>query len=234
MIMTERQKTNRENKASGLPDDLYLIRKPQGWTSFDVVKKMRGLLAVRKAGHAGTLDPLATGLLIVGTGKGTRELGRIADLEKEYQVTMRLGARTASLDADTPVIEHVPVPALTQEQLETVLRGFVGEQRQIPPMYSAVKVKGRRLHTLARRGETVERGPRIVSIRTIRVVRFAIPDITLNVVCSKGTYIRSLVDDVGRALGTAAYVTELERVRIGDFLLENALSLDELGTRGRS
>jgi len=218
--------------------EILLIRKPRGWTSFDVVRKVRNVLGVRKAGHAGTLDPLATGLLVVGTDSCTKDLGRFLELEKEYVVRMRLGGRTASLDADTPVTEVLPVPDLSREEVTRVLGRFIGDQLQVPPMYSAVKVKGTRLYKRARRGEEVDRPPRCVTIHSIDLVDVALPEMTLDVVCSKGTYIRSLVDDIGKALGTAAYVTALERKRIGTYSLDDALSLDELpgrsGDRGRA
>lgn len=210
------------------PGEILLIRKPRGWTSFDVVKKVRNVMGVRKAGHAGTLDPLATGLLVIGTDSCTKELSRFLELEKEYIVRMRLGGRTASLDSDTPVMEVVPVPDMTREDILRVVSRFTGDQLQVPPMYSAVKVKGARLYKRARRGEEINRPPRCVTIHSIDLLDLAMPEMTLNVVCSKGTYIRSLVDDLGKALGTAAYVTELERRRIGTYRLEDALSLEQL------
>ena len=207
---------------------MLLVDKPRGWTSFDVVHRVRRLLQVKKAGHAGTLDPLATGLLIVCTGKRTREIERFMGLDKEYDVTLLLGARTASFDAETPVVETRPTDGITREQVEQTLAGFTGAQRQVPPMWSAVKVKGRRLYKYAQRGEEIERPAREVFIHAIRPVRIAVPEVVMTVVCSKGTYIRTLADDIGRALGCGAYVTALRRTRIGPYAVSRAATIDDL------
>jgi tRNA pseudouridine55 synthase len=210
---------------------LLMVRKPKQWTSFDVVREVRRILGAKKAGHAGTLDPLATGLLIVGTGRRTRELGRFQDLEKEYQVVMVLGARTSSFDAETAVTERFSLDGITEDVIRTTIGGFVGEQRQVPPMYSAVKVQGRRLYKYARRGVEVERPPRPVFVRSIGVTALQLPRVSMTVVCSKGTYVRTLVDDIGLKLGCGAYVEALERTRIGGFRLEDAWSIEDLHRR---
>jgi tRNA pseudouridine55 synthase len=208
--------------------DVLLVRKPRGWTSFDVVKKVRRILRVRKAGHAGTLDPLATGLLIVGTNGKTKVLDQFQSLEKEYLVTMKLGARTESFDSETPLIDLQEEVTISKEQLNTVLPGFLGEQLQVPPMYSAVKLNGKPLYKYARKGKTVDRSQRLVCIRSIDVVDWSPPEVVLNIVCSKGTYVRTLVNDIGLQLGCGAYMTALERVRIGEYRLDQAVSLGEL------
>jgi tRNA pseudouridine55 synthase len=210
------------------PGDLLLVNKPAGWTSFDVVNKIRRASGIRKVGHAGTLDPLATGLLIICTGPRTRELQSFTGLDKEYRVTMRLGERTASFDAATPVIERRETSDITEERIRGVLAEFVGPQRQIPPMYSAVKVGGRRLYTLARKGVEVAREAREIEIRSMRPVTVNPPDVTFDVECSKGTYVRTLVEDIGLRLGCGAHVTALERTRIGPYRLADARQLDDL------
>ena len=209
------------------PAQVLLVRKPEGWTSFDVVRKLRRLLRVRKAGHAGTLDPMATGLLIVCTGSKTKEISRYQGMEKEYRVRMVLGARTASFDAETPVTERRGTEAITEVQIREVLSSFVGPQVQTPPMWSAAKVGGTRLYKLARKGQTVERTPREIFIRSITLVRIEMPAVDFVITCSKGTYVRTLVDDVGTRLGCGAYVAALERTRIGEFRLEDAVSIED-------
>jgi tRNA pseudouridine55 synthase len=208
--------------------ELLLVDKPKEWTSFDVVNKIRHASGIRKVGHAGTLDPLATGLLIVCTGKRTRDLGSFVGLEKEYRVRMRLGERTSSFDAGTPVMERRDTTGVTAAQVSDTLASFVGEQQQLPPMWSAVKVQGRRLYEYARKGMEVERSPRTVDIRSITPLEIAVPDVTFDVTCSKGTYIRTLVEDIGLRLGCGAHVTGLERTRIGTFHLADAWRLEDL------
>jgi len=210
------------------PGELLLVNKPKGWTSFDVVNKIRHAAGIRKVGHAGTLDPLATGLLLVCTGARTTDLSSFVGLEKAYRVSMRLGERTASFDADTPVTETRSTDGITAERVSETLAAFVGEQQQIPPMWSAVKVQGRRLYQYARKGIEVERQPRTVVISAITPVAATPPDVVFDVVCSKGTYVRTLVEDVGLTLGCGAHVTALERTRIGAFRLEEAWAIDDL------
>jgi tRNA pseudouridine55 synthase len=179
---------------------VLLINKPKECTSFDVVSRVRRILGVKKAGHAGTLDPLATGLLIIGTERRTRELGGFQDLEKEYHVVMMLGERTPTFDAESPAVERGSLIGITEVQIRETVAQFVGEQYQIPPMYSAVKVRGKRLYKYARKGVEVARPPRSVSIHSIAVTKVDLPRVHLNVVCSKGTYVRTLVDDIGSRL----------------------------------
>ncbi len=211
--------------------DMLLVKKPAGWTSFDVVNRVRQIIGVKKAGHAGTLDPLATGLLIICTEKKTKELQQYQGLEKEYRVVMTLGGQTASFDAETPLLEQRGCEGIEEGMVRSTVEQFVGCQVQLPPIFSAVKVNGRRLYKYARKGQEVERTPREVFIKSIDVTRFALPEVCMTVVCSKGTYIRTLVNDIGTRLGCGAFVRSLERTRIGVFLLENAISLEELEHR---
>lgn len=204
------------------------MAKPAGWTSFDVVARIRRLTGVRKVGHAGTLDPAATGLLIVCTGAATRTVDGFLGLDKEYLVTMLLGARTASHDADTPVIEERSTAGVTEDAVRTALAAAAGPQLQRPPMHSAVKVRGRRLYELARKGMEVERAAREIVIREIAPVALQLPQVQFRMRCSKGTYVRTLVDDLGLRLGCGAYVTALERTAIGAYRLEDALTLADL------
>ena len=208
--------------------EIFLIHKPKRWTSFDVVAKMRSIFHFEKIGHAGSLDPLATGLMVVCTGKMTKQIDRFVGLEKEYVATVRLGARTASFDSETEVVETHTVDDITTESVISVLTEFVGPQIQLPPMWSAAKVGGKRLYKYARKGRLVDRKPREVIISSIAPIDISIPDVTFNVVCSKGTYIRTLADDIGQKLGCGAFLTALERRRIGEFRLEDAYSIDDL------
>ncbi|MEW6512245.1 MAG: tRNA pseudouridine(55) synthase TruB [Bacteroidota bacterium] len=208
--------------------EVLLLDKPKGWTSFDVVNKIRRLFRVKKVGHAGTLDPLATGLLLVCTGRKTKEMQEFVGLEKEYEAEMIIGARTASYDAATPVLETRPIEGITAGLVRETLAGFVGTQKQIPPMYSAARVDGRRLYALARKGREVERRPREIVIRSITPTVVDLPVVRFTVVCSKGTYIRALVHDIGERLGCGAYLTALRRTRIGNYRLEDAVTIDDL------
>jgi tRNA pseudouridine55 synthase len=220
MMMPNRQ----INLAEG---EMFLVRKPQGWTSFDVVARMRTIFHFEKIGHAGALDPLATGLMIVCTGRMTKEIDRFMGLEKEYVATICLGGRTASFDSETAVIETSSLEGITADAVVSVLSQFVGAQIQIPPMWSALKVGGKPLYKYARKGRVVDRKPREVMIHSITPSHIHIPEVTFTVVCSKGTYIRALADDIGRTLGCGAYLTSLERTRIGEYRLEDAFALED-------
>jgi len=207
--------------------EVILMCKPKGWTSFDVVNKVRRLFHC-KTGHAGTLDPMATGLLIVCTGKKTKEMVSFLGLEKEYRATMILGARTESYDAESPVIGRCSTDDVTETMVLNALHSFVGPQTQLPPMWSAAKVGGKRLYTYARKGTEVERRPREIVIKSITPESVNIPEVRFTVVASKGTYVRTLVDDIGKQLGCGAYLSSLERTRIGEFHLDDAVSLEAL------
>lgn len=207
---------------------MFLLDKPAGWTSFDVVARVRRMTGVRKTGHAGTLDPLATGLLIVCTGPATKEIGRYMGLDKEYRVAMELGVRTASYDTETPVLERRALDGVTDERVRAALAALVGPLHQVPPMHSAVKVGGRRLYRLARKGLEVERPGRDVTVHAVEDVEVNLPGVRFTVRCSKGTYVRSLVHDTGEALGCGAVMTALRRTTIGPYRVEDAFTPDAL------
>ena len=214
--------------AEGLQGFL-LVDKPSGWTSHDVVGKVRSLVG-GKAGHAGTLDPMATGLLVVALGRATRLLRYVQGAEKEYVATAQFGVATDSLDADGSVISREPTNA-DADQIEAVLSRFRGDILQVPPMVSARKVEGRRLYALAREGKVVEREARPVTIHSLDLIDVApsdYPEVTFRTVCSTGTYVRTLADDIARALGSRAHLTSLRRTRIGAFTVDTAASIDEL------
>lgn len=207
---------------------ILLIDKPLEWTSFDVVKKLRYKLKVKKIGHAGTLDPLATGLLILCTGKKTKVINSIQEQPKEYTGTMVLGKVTASYDLETPVEEGGDTSNLTENELQNFLPQFTGAIEQTPPIYSAIKVDGKRAYTKARKGEKVELKSRTVHIYNFELTNIDLPNVKFKVNCSKGTYIRSLVHDFGQAVGCGAYLSELRRTKIGDFSVEDASSIDDI------
>jgi tRNA pseudouridine55 synthase len=211
--------------------EFLLVDKPQGWTSFDVVHFVRKVLRVRKAGHAGTLDPLATGLLLICTGKRTRDMEQFIGLQKEYEVEMTLGGRTESYDAETPVLEQRPTAGITPAAVVEALERTVGPQEQIPPMWSAVKVKGKALYRYARKGVVVDRPPRSIVIHEVHVTSVAMPVVNFRMVCSKGTYVRSLVNTIGEQLQCGAYVTGLRRTRIGGFSVQDAWTVPQLKQR---
>lgn len=208
--------------------EVLLFNKPKTWSSFDVVKKVRGLIKVKKVGHAGTLDPLATGLLILCTGRKTKTISGIQGQEKEYIVEFRLGATTPTDDAEMEPENLKDTSHLTREMLETSIDKFRGEIEQIPPQFSAVKVKGKRAYKSARAGKEVKLDPRKVTIYEFTLLDFQAPDrASARIRCSKGTYIRSLVRDIGADLGVGGYMTDLVRTRIGEYSLENAWEIDE-------
>ena len=205
---------------------LLLVDKPVGLTSHDVVDRIRRAAGIRRVGHTGTLDPGATGLLILCLGRATRLSEHLTGLDKLYEGTMRLGVITDSHDLDGDVVEEHPVPEVTREDLQAVCDRFTGEIDQIPPMVSAVKVGGERLYKKARKGETVERPARRVIVREFRALELTPPDVTIRVACSRGTYVRTLCHDVGRELGCGAVLAALRRTRVGSFDVEDALGVD--------
>lgn len=211
-----------------------LVDKPQGWTSFDVVNKIRYRLKHRlkvkkiKVGHAGTLDPMATGLLVICTGKFTKKLQNLQGLDKTYTGTMTLGATTPSYDQETSIDETFPIDHIDKALIEENRQQFLGEISQIPPMFSAIKVDGQPLYKKARKGETVEVQPRKVLITSFDITHIDIPSLDFEVTCSKGTYIRSLANDFGKALQSGAYLSALRRTRIGPYKIEDAWNLEHL------
>jgi len=208
--------------------EVLLLDKPLTWTSFDVVRKVKNALRIKKVGHAGTLDPLATGLLILCTGKKTKEIDLIQAQEKEYTGTFRLGETTPSFDLETAVDLVRPYAHLTNEEIEAATAQFTGLVQQIPPIFSAVKIDGKRAYELARTGQEAEIKPKTVDIKIFELTRIALPEVDFRVVCSKGTYIRSLARDFGAALGCGAHLTRLVRTRIGEYRVEDAFSLEAI------
>jgi tRNA pseudouridine55 synthase len=210
--------------------ELLLINKPYKWTSFDVVGKIRNSLKPLKlkVGHAGTLDPLATGLLIICTGKLTKQIDSFQAEEKEYTGTMILGASTPSFDMETEIDEQFSIENITEEDIYKATAPFKGDIEQYPPAHSAVKVNGERLYVKARLGEEVELRKRFVTVSEFEITRIQLPEIDFKIVCSKGTYIRSLVSDFGKQLNNGAYLSKLTRTRSGNFLLADAFEVADL------
>ena len=211
------------------PSGLLLIDKPGGMTSHDVVNRLRRALGVKKIGHAGTLDPMATGLLLVGVGRATRLLRFLNDMPKVYEGSSRLGVETDTLDAQGEVVRENPV-TVNESELRATMSALTGEIMQSPPAFSAVKVGGERLYKSARRGEAVEAPPRRVRVDSFDLLRFASPDFDFRVQCSGGTYVRSLVADVGTKLGCGGHLTALRRTAIGRFRVDDATSPDDPGS----
>ena len=213
--------------------EILAFDKPYGWTSFGLVAKVRWQLCHRmgvkklKVGHAGTLDPLATGVLLVCTGKATKRIEELQAHTKEYVATLKLGATTPSFDLEKPIDAVYPTEHITREMVEEVLTRFVGTIEQVPPVFSACKVDGSRAYDLARRGEEVELKAKTLVIDEIELLRCELPEIDIRVVCSKGTYIRALARDIGQALHSGAHLTALRRTRIGDRRVEDCLRLEE-------
>lgn len=210
------------------PSGLLLIDKPAGWTSHDAVAKIRRALGVKKVGHAGTLDPMATGLLVVGVGRATRLLRFLGDMAKVYEGSGILGVETDTLDADGEVIRTSDV-SVTEPELKATMSELTGEIEQRPPNYSAVKVGGERLYKAARRGERVEASPRRVIVHDFDLLHFESPRFDFRVTCSSGTYVRSLVADVGSKLGSGAHLSALRRTAIGPFTVDQARAPDDSG-----
>jgi tRNA pseudouridine55 synthase len=207
---------------------VLLVNKPLSWTSFDVVNKLRHKLKVKKIGHAGTLDPLATGLLIICTARLTKSLETFVGLEKEYTGKFVLGATTPSHDLETEVTFYADSSFLTAEAILGAAKKFVGVTQQVPPDHSAIKVGGSRSYALVRKGRAVSLRPRTVEIREFEITRIDLPVVSFRVVCSKGTYIRSLARDFGEHLQVGAYLSELCRTRIGPYRLEDASEVNDV------
>lgn len=206
---------------------MLLIDKPKEYTSARVVNIVKKLLDVKKAGHSGTLDPKATGLMIVCTGSMTKFLNDLLSSDKEYEGVMIIGEKTKSFDSETQVYETNSIEEVTEEQIRKKAEMFLGEIEQIPPMYSAIKHKGKPLYKFARKGQELERKPRTVLIREFEIEKVNLPVVKFRVVCSKGTYIRTLVSDFGELLGAGAYLKELRRLRIGNYDVKDSISVEE-------
>jgi len=209
-------------------EGILLIDKPQTWTSHDVVARVRKIFNIRKVGHAGTLDPMATGLLILLVGKATKASNFLMSLSKTYEGTMELGTTTDSQDADGEIVETKEVPPLSEQDLDQLFEGFLGDQYQVPPMFSAKKIKGVPLYKLARKGQEVEREPRFIHIKSFQRLDTDLPRIQFRISVSKGTYVRTVAHDLGQKIGCGAYLTELRRTAIDDISLNQAHTLERI------
>jgi len=209
-------------------DQILLIDKPSGISSFGVIRKLRRILGVKKIGHAGTLDPLATGLLVVLVGKACKQSAELTGHDKVYEATVELGRSTTTDDAEGEVLATAAVPELNRAELLRVLHSFVGEQQQIPPNFSAISVGGKRAYKMARQGQTFELAPRSIRIDSIELLAFKPPLLTIRVHCSKGTYIRALARDIGAKLGSAGYLSALRRLRSGSYDIADAVRVEQV------
>jgi tRNA pseudouridine55 synthase len=212
----------------GPNDGLLFVDKPSGPTSHDIVAKIRHHFRILKVGHGGTLDPMATGLLIILLGKGTKISERVMGHDKTYEGTFRLGISTDSQDADGRIVAETDASAITAEQVAGQMRLRLGDQMQMPPMVSAIKIKGVPLYKLARKGETVERPPKLIHVYRFDLLDFTPPNVRVVVECTKGTYVRTLAHDIGQSLGVGAHLTQLRRTKIGPFDVAHASTLDGL------
>ena len=203
------------------------IYKPVGWTSFNVVRKIKGITKEKKVGHAGTLDPFAEGVLIIGTGRDTKELTAISADQKSYIATLKLGEETNTLDIEGEIVTKSNVPKLSNVIISNILKNFLGKQKQIPPMFSAKKIGGKKLYELARKNVEIEREPKDIEIKEIELVNFLEDEITFKSTCSKGTYIRVLGSDIAKALGTVGHLTKLVRTSVGEYFVEEAIQIEE-------
>ncbi|MBQ7853055.1 MAG: tRNA pseudouridine(55) synthase TruB [Muribaculaceae bacterium] len=217
-----------------LKGEILYIDKPLHWTSFDAVKRVRGTLTRRlgvkrlKVGHAGTLDPLATGVMIVCTGKATKDIDNLQAGVKEYIATMALGATTPSFDLETQIDATYPTEHITRELVEKTMLDFIGEIQQVPPAFSACKIDGKRAYKMARKGQEVELKPKLLVIDELELMEYAQNSLTVRVVCSKGTYIRALARDIGQALGSGAHLTALRRTRVGEVTIDRCMQVEEM------
>ena len=206
---------------------VVLIDKPMQWTSFDVIRRIRHLIKVKKVGHAGTLDPMATGLLIICTGKFTKKINEYMAREKEYTGTFNLGATTPTYDLESKPENFRSLEHISPELIKDMTKNFLGEIMQVPPAHSAIKVEGKRVYELARKGKEVKLEPRKVYINEFEITLIELPVVHFRVVCSTGTYIRSLAKDFGEGLACGGYLSSLRRTRIGEFKIEEALSVKD-------
>jgi len=213
-----------------IPDEgvAILIDKPAHWTSFDVIAKLRNIINFRKIGHCGTLDPLATGLMILAIGKMTKKIHLFQDLDKVYSGSIKIGCTTKTYDSEGDEENHKDISMVTEEDILNRTKNFIGEISQKPPIYSAIKVGGQRLYKLARKGESIEIPIRKVKVFRFEITKIELPEIQFVIECSKGTYIRSIANDFGQELGTGAYLNSLRREKIGSYDVANALTLEDI------
>lgn len=210
---------------------IYNIYKPVGWTSFDVVKKLRGITRDKKVGHGGTLDPFAEGVLVIGTNADTKILTEISGTIKSYRAILTLGEETDTLDIDGKTIKRCPVSILDEKKVKSVLNDFLGESEQVPPMYSAKKVNGVRLYKMARKNQVVERKPTLINIYDIKLNHIEGNQIDFSVTCSKGTYVRVLGLEIAKKLGTVGHLTQLTRTAVGEYRIHDSVKLKEFGEK---
>ena len=209
-------------------EGILLIDKPRDHTSHDVVARLRGKLKMKRIGHAGTLDPMATGLLVIFVGKATKVSQYLVSLDKEYEGTIELGKVTDTQDAEGEVMATKPVPVLTEDEVQVTIKSFLGDQYQLPPMYSAIKIAGQPLYKAARKGEEVVREPRFIRVMSWDLLRFASPQIDFRLRCTKGTYVRTLAHDLGAKIGCGAHLAALRRTATDKFTVSQALTLDQI------
>jgi len=210
---------------------IYNIYKPVGWTSFDVVKKLRGITRDKKVGHAGTLDPFAEGVLVIGTNADTKTLTKISGTVKSYRAILNLGEETDTLDIDGKIISRCPVSFMDEKRVKSVLNDFLGKSEQVPPMYSAKKVNGIRLYKMARKNQFVDRKPALINIYDIKLNHIEENQIDFSVTCSKGTYIRVLGLQIAKKLGTVGHLTQLTRTAVGEYRIHDSVKLKEFGEK---
>jgi tRNA pseudouridine55 synthase len=222
-----KKETNSLSSCDFHSGETILLDKPLNWTSFDVVSKIRNAVGVKKVGHAGTLDPMATGLLIVCTGKKTKEILTFQDLEKTYIGSILLGKKSKSMDLEMELIGDEDISSITDEDIYKVREMFVGNILQVPPMFSAIKFKGKSLYNMARKGKMIELKPREVSVSRFEILEIKKPYVKFEITCSKGTYIRSIANDFGEELGCGGVLNSLRRTAIGEYSVNDALSIDE-------
>jgi len=209
-------------------EGIILVDKPRDHTSHDVVARLRGKLKMKRIGHAGTLDPMATGLLVILVGKATKVSQYLVSLDKEYEGTIELGKVTDTQDAEGEVMATKPVPVLTEDEVQATIKSFLGDQYQLPPMYSAIKIAGQPLYKAARKGEEVVREPRFIRVMSWDLLRFASPQIDFRLRCTKGTYVRTLAHDLGAKIGCGAHLAVLRRTATDKFTVSQALTLDQI------
>ena len=209
-------------------EGILLIDKPRDHTSHDVVARLRGKLKMKRIGHAGTLDPMATGLLVILVGKATKVSQYLVSLDKEYEGTIELGKVTDTQDAEGEVMATKPVPVLTEDEVQATIKSFLGDQYQLPPMYSAIKIAGQPLYKAARKGEEVVREPRFIRVMSWDLLRFASPQIDFRLRCTKGTYVRTVAHDLGAKIGCGAHLAALRRTATDKFTVSQALTLDQI------
>jgi tRNA pseudouridine55 synthase len=220
---------NKLNTSMDVPSGFIIMDKQVGPTSHNIVDRLRHITGIKKIGHAGTLDPFASGVLLMAIGrKATREISDYVKLDKRYKADLLLGSVSTTHDPEGEIIVMQNIQEIKLEDIKKVIKKFVGEQEQIPPMFSAKKIGGKKLYQLARAGKVVERQPSIVNIKKINILKYKWPKLVLDISCSSGTYIRTLGSDIGKELGVGAYLTDLRRTAIGKFLIDDAVLLEEL------